>query len=593
MAEEMFSQDRTTRVIQTFVALAFLVLVAQLFRLQVIQRDKYQAQSEKNRIRRIRIEPPRGVLYDRNGVILVENRPSYTLSAVPAVVRKNQHSLEFLALLMQASVADVRRALNQAENPFIPCKLRHNIDYATLVQLEEHKLDAPGVTYEIESSRVYPSGLKSPHVFGYIAEVSKTELDKRRDQGMLPGDLVGKKGFEKQYDRDLRGQVGYDFIEVDALGREVRDLVSDHEQKAIRGKDFYLGLDARLQACADSAFSAKHGGAVMVDTRSGEVLVLCSKPDFDPEIFTSAMSNEQWQQLINDPGKPMYDRMLQSAYPPASIFKMVTAAAALENHKVDLSTVFACHGGVAFGSRVFHCWLLSGHGAMNLYDALKYSCDTYFYHAGLRVGVDAWAECAGRFGIGQLTRIDLPGEEKGLLPTRAYLDRVFGKNGWTNGLMLNMSIGQGDLLTTPVQMVQYTMMLANRGTYYPLHMVHKIYDPQTRQFYRQKFAARSVPGISQASYDALHEGMYRVVNGAGGTGRNCYLPDVVVAGKTGSAQNPHGDSHAWFVAFAPYEKPEVAVCVIVENGGGGGAVAAPIASKLLRLYFDLQKASPA
>lgn len=587
----MFSQDRTTRVIQSVVAVAFLVLAAQLFRLQVVQQAKYQAQSERNRIRRIRIEPPRGIIYDRHGTVLVENRPSYTLSATPSICKKNQRSLEFLAQLMNVSVADVRRELNAADNPFMPFKLRHNIDYATLVQLEEHKLEVPGVTYEVESRRVYPSGLKSPHVFGYTAEVSKTELEKRRDQGMLPGDLVGKKGFERQYDRDLRGQVGYDFVEVDALGREVRDLVVEGEQEAIRGKDFYLALDARLQTFADSAFSGKRGGAVMVDTRDGGVLVLCSKPDFDPELFTTAISNENWQRLLNAPDKPLYDRMLQSTYPPGSVYKMIAAAAALENHKVDLSTYFSCHGGLQFGNRLFRCWLSSGHGAVTLCDALKYSCDVYFYNVGLRIGIDLWADFSHRFGMGQLTHIDLPGEEKGLLPDRAYLDRVFGKKGWTNGMMLNLAIGQGDLLTTPVQIAQYTMMIANRGAYYPLHMVDKVFDPKTKQLYRQKFPVKTVSGISPATWDAIHEGMYRVVNGAGGTGRNSFLDDVVVAGKTGSAQNPHGETHAWFIAFAPYAKPEVAVCVVIENAGGGGAVAAPIAGKLLRLYFDQQKAA--
>ncbi|HOT96799.1 MAG TPA: penicillin-binding protein 2 [bacterium] len=589
----MLSQDRSARIIQIVLACAFIALAVQLFRLQIVQHDKYQLQSDKNRTRRLRLEPPRGVIYDRNGIPLVENRPSYTLSALPIEVRGNEKSIAFLAGLLEEEPAAVKRKLDQADNPFVLLKLRHNIDYAMLVKLEENKLEYPGVTYETETRRIYPAGIKSPHLFGYIGEVSRSELERRQDEEILPGDLVGKKGFEAYYDRELRGQVGYDAIEVDAVGREVKDITGAGDRPFIRGRDFYLALDSRLQFLADSLLGDKIGGAVMVDVRDGGVLVLCSKPDFDPELFSGTLSAADWQRLLNDPGKPLYDRVIQSAYPPGSTFKMVAATAALEAHKATPETTFPCTGGVTYGDRTFLCHGGKGHGTLAMVDAIKVSCNSYFYRLSMRLSVDEWAAAAKGYGFGARTGIDLPAEEVGTLPDRAYLDRVFGKKGWSSGMMLNLGIGQGDLLVTPVQMAQYTMMIATKGRYYPLHLVYKIYDPRTQRFYKQRLASKSVEGVSQQTYAILQEGMYRVVNSPGGTGHSTYLPDVVVAGKTGTAQNPHGDPHAWYVGFAPLAEPEVAICVLVENGGAGGVAAGPVAGALLRRYFDLKKAASA
>jgi len=577
--------SKSHRVFVTVLTAAFAVLALQLIRLQIVERDKYLAHSEMNRIRRVRLVPPRGILYDRNGVVLVENRPVYVLCAVPFECRKSETSMNFLSRMLNEPVEAIKKRLAAEENPFFPVKLRRNIDYATVVQIEEGRMDLPGIEYDVETRRVYPSGLKAPHIFGYIGEISKNELKQRGAEGLSQGDLVGKKGFEKSYDRDLRGTVGYDFVEVDAHGRQMKDLVAEGEQPPIRGKDFYLTLDARLQTQAESLFVDKQGGVVMLDVRDGGVLVLCSKPDFDPEIFSGSLTPEQWQTLVDDPSKPLYDRMLQSIYPPGSTFKMVVATAALETGKCNPEARIGCSGAVSFGGRVFNCWVAKGHGLVDLYQALQVSCNVYFYNLSLRVPVDTWAEFARKFGFGQPTGIDLPGEEEGILPDRAYLDRVFGKNGWNNGMMLNLGIGQGDLLVTPIQMAQYAAILANRGVYYPPHLVNKIYDPQLQQFFRQDLRAKRVTGISEKTFATVLEGMYRVINAPGGTGAACRLSDVVVAGKTGTAQNPHGDPHAWFIGFAPFESPEVAVCVLIENGGGGGHNAAPIAAALLKEYF--------
>jgi penicillin-binding protein 2 len=563
----------------------FLGLALQLINLQIIQRAKYLEHSNKNRIRRLRLEAPRGILYDRNGKVLVENQPTYSLSAVPFEVRNNPSVLQFLSELLHEPADKLKAKLKEADNPFFPVRLRRDIDYQTMIRVEERKLTLPGVVFEVETKRVYTSGIKAPHVFGYTGEVSRNELARRKTEGLMQGDLVGRDGLEKTYDRDLRGIVGYNFVEVDAVGREVRDILGGGESLPTRGKDFYLTMDAALQALGDSLLSGKRGAVVMLDARDGGVLAMCSKPDYDPDLFSGVMSNEQWQALVNDQDKPLLDRIIKSSYPPGSTFKMVSVAAALDHHHCGPEHAVVCHGGVTFGSKTFLCHGGKGHGGLDMYDALRYSCNSYFYNLGLMIGVDDWAEEADQFGFGKPTGIDLPHEESGILPNRNYLDRVFGVRGWTNGMMLNLAIGQGDLLVTPMQMAQYVLLIANRGWCFQPHLVLKLYDSSTRQYYRQRIPRKEIQSISAEAYDVMHEGMYRAVNSAGGTGGASRLEAIQVCGKTGTAQNPHGDAHAWFVAFAPAREPEVAICVLLENAGGGGAFSAPIAGELLKRYF--------
>lgn len=585
MAATLYNKN----VLTGFLVVFFLGLVLQLVNLQIVQRNKYMAHSNQNRIRRLRLEAPRGILYDRNGVVLVENRPSYSLSAVPHEVKNNEQVLDFLSEALTEPVDKIKSRLKEADNPFFPTKLRRDIDYDLLVRLEERKLDLPGVVYEVETKRVYLASFKAPHLFGYTGEISRSELERRKAEGLVQGDLVGKTGFEKVHDRDLRGIPGYDYVEVDVVGREVRDIVGEGESSPLRGKDFYLTIDARLQALGDSLLFGKRGAIVMMDTRDGGVLAICSKPDYDPEIFAGVLSNETWQALVNDPAKPLYDRVTQSTYPPGSTFKMVSVAAALDENKCSPGYTVNCHGGVTFGSKTFLCHGGKGHGPVNMVDALKVSCNSYFYNLGLMIGVDAWAETAEQLGFGQPTGIDLPNEEEGVLPNRKYLDRVFGAKGWSNGMMLNLAIGQGDLLTTPLQMAQYAMLLANRGWGYRPHLVLKLYDPLRRQMYKERIPKKEITTILPEAWDVIHEGMYRVVNEAGGTGQASRMQDVVVCGKTGTAQNPHGDAHAWFVGFAPAASPRVAICVLLENAGGGGAYSAPLAGLMFNRYFGFDK----
>ncbi|MBN1541052.1 penicillin-binding protein 2 [candidate division KSB1 bacterium] len=574
-------------VFSSIVALFFLVLAIKLFQLQIHQRQEYFRHSESNRIRRFVLHPDRGLIFDRNCTILVDNSPAYTLYATPYETLGNDSTMERLSQIIGVDTKVLKAELSKAESPFSAVRIRRNIDYATLVSIEEWKLSLPGVFYEIEPKRIYPSPVRAPHLFGYLGEVARAELKSERYAGLRPGDLVGKAGLERLYDQRLRGHLGYDFVEVDALGREVRDIVMDGEIAQVRGEDLHLSLDVRLQAFAEELFVQKRGGLALVDARNGEILALCSKPDYDLDLFSDGISIEEWRHLITADDKPLYDRMVKSSYPPGSTFKLVLAAAALQDGVISPNSRVHCPGFYRLGSRSFSCWNEAGHGTLDLLGAIRESCNTYFYALSLKVDVDRWAEMARKFRFGQPTGIDIPGEAAGLVPDRVYLDKTYGKGGWTRGQMLNLGIGQGDLLTTPLQMAQFAMILGNRGICHQPHLLRAVYRPAEGDTLWIRPQSESLEGISPETLEVLTEGMVQVVNAEGGTGRASAVPGIEVAGKTGTAQNPHGESHAWFIGFAPYERPQVAICVFVENGGGGGGVAAPIAARILRRYFDL------
>ncbi len=564
----------------------FLFLVVKLLHLQIYEGKKYFEYSEANRIRRDIIQPYRGLIYDRNGIVLVDNSPSYTLTVTPIEARHNPTLFDSLAPKVSASVSQLKNRVLTAESPFSSVRLARNVSYKAVVYVEERRLNLPGIGYEVEPKRIYPGGVRAPHLFGYIGEISRAELDQRTSQGLRPGDLVGKTGVEKAYDDYLRGELGVNYIEVDALGRGVKDIELEGEKQEVRGNDLYLTLDAGLQRLAESLFAERSGGIIMIDPRDGGILVLSSKPDYDPAIFTKVVSNKTWRKLVNDPRRPLFDRMIKSMYPPGSTYKLVTAAAGLETGVIDPDMTVFCPGYVRFGRRIFKCWKEDGHGRVDLLQAIEQSCNSYFYTQSLRVGLEAWSDASHRMGFGRPTGIDLPGERPGLVPDRDYLNKTYGKGKWTRGLLLNLGIGQGDLLVTPLQLAQYVMILANRGTWYTPHVLYKRYRTAERDTVYYQPRRHEVEEISDETFDALARGMYRVVNAEKGTGRASWVSGVEVAGKTGTAQNPHGESHAWFVGFAPYENPQVAICVFVENGGSGGAQAAPLAGQMLRRYFE-------
>jgi len=567
-------------------SVAFTILSARFFYLQIYKQAQYLRESEKNRIREVTVQPTRGLIFDRTKNILVDNIPSYSVYAIPFEVQKSDSVIDLLSKIIKVPVNDIKKTIQENKRSlFTPVKLKRMIDFEMLSMIEESRLQLPGIIYDIEPRRFYPSIVRAPHIFGYLGEINHRELEENRDRNYRPGDIIGKKGLEKVYDEILKGVRGFRYIEVDALGREVRTLDSRPEILPIPGKNLHLTIDSTIQSYIESRMDTLRGGAVVVDCRNGEILALVSKPDYDPEIFTKPISPDTWNKLLSDPGKPLYDRMVQSIYPPGSTYKLILASAALETGTIDKDWSNTCYGSYRLGRRNFDCWNPEGHGELDLLGAIEQSCNVYFYKLGLKVGLDAWSHFSSILKFGEKTGIDLNEESSGIVPSTEYLDQKYGEGKWSRGLLLNLSVGQGDLLVTPLQLARMAMILANSGVYHPFHLVRYIEDPIDQSLKWTKMDSVMIEGISRETYEIVRQGMFRVVNGKKGTAKACWFPDLKVAGKTGTAENPHGDDHAWFIGFTPFDKPEIAFCVLVENGGSGGAIAAPIARNIIKNYY--------
>jgi penicillin-binding protein 2 len=434
---------------------------------------------------------------------------------------------------------------------------------------------------EVESKRFYPQGVYSPHIFGYVGEVDKNEAEKNSD--LEAGELIGKKGLEREYDTSLRGTKGVYFTRVDAEGRDLGIINPDRNIDAISGLDMYLTLDYSFQQFAESLMVNKRGAIVALDPRNGRVIAFVSKPDYDPRLLSGKISEEVWSKLQGDTAHPLYSRGIQSVYPPGSTYKIVAAIAALQEGIITPKWTAYCPGYFKLGRKTIHCWNAKGHGKIKLREAIIRSCNVFFYQLGLKIGIETWAKYSRLFLFGDPTGIDLPNESRGLVPTYDYYIKKYGPNGWTRGNLANLAIGQGELLTTPLQMAQLAVFIANRGVVYRPHIAHYLYDKNNNERLFFPTETNYIQGISDDVYEFIREAMRQVV--AKGTGWLGSVPGIEVAGKTGTSQNPHGEDHAWFISFAPYEDPVIAMAVIVENGGGGGAIAAPIARKCMEKFF--------
>jgi penicillin-binding protein 2 len=426
---------------------------------------------------------------------------------------------------------------------------------------------------------VRSSGLA--HLLGTLGEVDENELN---DLSYLEsGDMVGKKALERSFDRELRGKKGYKFVRVDAMGRVVEQIPAGKSALPEPGEHLYLSIDLRLQTFADTLMEGRRGALIAIDPRSGEILTLLSKPDYDIRLLSGVISSEIWDKLLNDPHHPLYDRVCQSGYPPGSTYKLVAAFAALNEQIIDPSWKVECPGYFRIGRKVVRCWMADGHGEMDLEGAIKNSCNVYFYRLGLLIGLNIWNKYSRLFHFGEKTGVELTNENPGLVPSYQYYNKVYGEGKWTKGMLANLAIGQGELLTTPLQLAQFITILANKGVLYRPHVGLKLVDPIHKHVRWLSVKGKTLGEIPLPIYDIILEGMREVVDG--GTGWRAGIYGIPSAGKTGTAQNPHGDTHAWYIGFAPFDEPEIAICVLVENGGSGGGVSAPIAAAYLKKYF--------
>jgi penicillin-binding protein 2 len=572
------------RMLRLVVSAALLILVGNLFLMMVPQHGYYQGKALRNRQDQFRVRAPRGRILDRHGTVVADNMfiADITVPARALGEAGPDSTLERLLTWFDLPREEtLQRLEQQKQRRRGRLVLVANATMPQIAAVEERGRELPDVRVEARSRRRYGYRDLVAHVVGYVGEVGQADLDTTGGPlGYRLGDMVGKQGIEAAFEERLRGANGLKLEEVNATGRIVgRDPVWLRE--VVPGRDVTLALSLPLQARLVEIIGDRPAAAVALDVRSGEVLAAVSLPSFDPNLLTTSISAEDWNRLVNDPAKPFFNRIVQATYPPGSLYKPVTSLAALELGLVGPHGVLdPCNGGMTFGDRLFRCWKRAGHGSVDHVEAMAQSCDTYYYQLGLRLDIDQLARAARAFGLGRRCSAIFPEEAEGNVPDSAWYDRRFGEGRWTRGVLLNNAIGQGEILVTPVQMAVLAGRLATAGRMPdPVFVI----EPASE-------AEPPAPLPFSASHLAWAREALRVTV-ADGTGRGAALPDVAVAGKTGTAQNPHGEDHAWFMAFAPAEAPEVAIAVILENAGSGGAEAAPVAQAWLEEYFRLAAAA--
>jgi len=567
------------------IGLIFAAFLFRLVQLQILYEDVYGEKSKENSIRQIARDPIRGLIYDRNGILIVDNRPSYTVVLMPAEF--DTGNVNYLAeiLRLEPSAIKEKYVKGMAYNRFTPVKIKRDIDFPTLSVIEENRDRLRGIDYQVESKRYYPTKAKATHLFGYTKEISDQELMEMGNE-YKPGDNIGASGLEAAYERYLRGHKGYELITVNAKGQMLGAFNEGKTDIAVKeGNILSLAIDSDLQAFAESSLTNRRGAVVAIDPSDGGILALVSKPDYDLTMFGSVIPRDVWVSLNSDSSTPLFNRATLTRYPPGSTFKMVLAAAAIQEGVISTNWRIQCPGAFRFGTKVFKDHI--PHGSTNVVEAIQRSCNVFFYQLMLKTGLEKWNRFGREFGFGSPTGIDILEETAGLLPSEEYFDRVYGKGRWTQGYLVSLGIGQGEVGVSPLQMACYASTIGNKGNYYTPHVVQKIRDKETGQILDIQPGSRQVM-FSEETWDVLRQGMYKCVNEPGGTGAAARVRGIVVAGKTGTAENPPHKDHAWFIGFAPMDHPKIAICVLVENAGFGGAIAAPIAGMCIEKYIYRQ-----
>jgi penicillin-binding protein 2 len=580
----------------------FVLLFIRLVYLQIIKGEEYRRLSETNCVRLKSITPPRGLIFDRHGELMVDNRPAFDLQIVLEDAGSVPDTVSFLSSLIQEPYAELMDQILKAGAAafYKPITLKKDISRDQLAIVEAHKFDLPGIQVEIESTRHYIYPKTASHLLGYLGEINRKELDSGSFPHLRSGDQIGRYGVEKSFEAFLQGRRGGRQVEVDVNGRVIKVLKT---VDPIPGNDLQLTLDLPLQQLAEELLHDQDGAVVALDPANGDVLAMVSSPGFDQNDFIGGISSDKWRALMDDPGRPMSNKAIQGEYPPASAYKTLTAIAALEEKVVDSGTTTFCPGFYMFRGRKYHCWSKHGHGRLSVVDALAQSCDVYFYLAGEKAGVDVLAQYANGCGLGHPTGINLDHERPGLIPTESWKRQRFNER-WHPGETLSISIGQGFNLVTPLQMAVFTAAIGNGGTLYRPRLVKTIEDADGNVI--KKMDPEIIGGIpaSPRTLDLIRKGLKEVVHGNRGTARSIRIKEIEMAGKTGTAQvfsRKTGEKfdnenlartlqdHAWFVCYAPAENPVIAVSVIIEHGVHGSSAAAPVAGALVKKFLGLSE----
>jgi penicillin-binding protein 2 len=577
------------------IMLVFFILVSRLFWLQFVHGQEFRLQADKNRIRLMPITAPRGAFYDRSGNLLVTSRPGFTVSLVPISGPIADDVIIKLAEILGTAPDNIRKKISQQDNPLEPIRIKNDVGPEIISRIEERHDELPGVIIEVQAVRNYIYNDLGAHMFGYVGEISDAELEKRKKEGYKQGDQVGKFGLEKYYDKEIRGEDGGSQVEVDVNGRPKKML---GKKEAILGNSLVLTIDAKIQKAAEKAMddrliflqdqygnvNAKAAAAVVMNPQTGEILAMVSRPAFNPNLFNGGIAAKDWKEINDNPFNPMQNRAIGASYPPGSAFKIVTGSAALDLGKVTPEEKILDTG---------RHWLVpkgNAHNAalgwIDFRVALAKSDNVYFYEMGNRVGIDNLEKYARAYGLGAVTGIDLYGEDDGLVANRKYKEKVYGEE-WYLSETFDAAIGQGFQLTTPLQMASVISQIANGGHRYRPYLVKQIVSPEGKVV--KSFEPKEVGGVklSEKNLKAIREGLRDVATPSGTAGYIFEGFPIALAGKTSTAENPHGDDHGWFVAYAPYDNPTIAIAVIVEQGGYGSDSAAPITRKIMEAAFDI------
>lgn len=596
-ADQDWYKQRLARI--TFcVAGIFCMIFIRLFYLQVIHGEELRRLSENNCIRLQSTDPSRGMIFDRNGIRLVDNRPAFDLNIVLKDAKPVEQTVKKLSKYINVPESELMSKIknDKTVSSYKPILLKKDIGRDALAAIEVRKFDLPGVVVDVKPRRHYIERQTAAHLIGYLSEINADELNSGEYPGYTVGDYIGKFGIEKIFESFLQGKRGGRQVEVNVMGQVVRNLKTVDAQP---GQNLYLTIDLRVQKKAEALLKGVAGAVAAMDPQTGQILALASSPSFDQNIFVDGMSHEQWDALVSNPLRPLSNKVIHGEYPPASTFKIITAIAGLEEGVIDKSTTLHCPGYYKYGNRVYRCWKPAGHDSVNVIKALAESCDVYFYQVGQKLGIDRLSMYAIASGLGSPTGIDLDHEAAGLIPTKEWKKRRTGV-AWQGGETLSIAIGQGFDLATPLQMLVLTSAVANGGKMYKPLILKSVYSPEGSVILESKKQLVGKLPVSKKTLEIIKKGLKEVVNNKKGTAWIAHVEGLDISGKTGTAQvvgrskerglaeeelSDRLKSHAWFVAYAPSVDPKIAVSVIVEHGGHGSSAAAPIAREVIKTYF--------
>jgi penicillin-binding protein 2 len=554
------------------------ILILRYFQIQVIDFNTHYSKSEVNRVKPRTTYAPRGLILDRDGKILVENFPTYILTVTPYEMKNQDEQFLKISQIINIPVNELEKRFKKYNRGrFLPTIIAKNLTFEEIVKIEEMRLDFPGFQYERFDERLYDSKSKNDHFLGYLREIDK-EYIKNLDSEKIyrAGELVGWEGLEKQYENDLRYSKGIEYIEVDTYGREINNLTLENKL-AYPGKNLNLTIDSELQDFSRELLGDKPGVIITSNVRTGEILSMVSNPSYDLNIFRGETDSDEWKSIISDKNNPLLNRSISGLYPGGSQLKVITVLNLLEQKKINPEDELLCAGSYSppGSSLVFNCWKEEGHGVVNLFSAIAQSCNVYFYETVQLLNLDSWVKTARDFGFNDLTKIDLPNEKIGLIPDSKFFTNTYGRWGWSErGVLLNMTLGQGDIQITPIQALKFINIIALSGKDVPILKLNK---DKSNSFYTDL-------GITNDSWRILKNALYDVVNKNSGTGWRAKVEDSSLQsfGKTSTAENSQGEPHAWYIGYFVKNDEIYSLVVLVENGGGGGAVAAPIAGEIIK-----------